>query len=348
MRILVFCEQLRPPFDEGIRNTALQFIRALRRRHEVLGLTNLGATLPAEGVRQVEANRLLASPGMARAVRRWRPELIFYFPTACATPFAFLRGRLLRLYGRAPVVMGILQPRRYPWYAPLVFRLLRPELCLAPSERLGGPLRALGCRVGRLGIGVDVERFRPVEGDRRLALRQAYGVPAGAYVVLHVGHINERRQVSALAPLQGQEGVQVVLVGSSSFAPDRALAERLRAQGLRVITEYLSDVAEVYQLADCYAFPARAEESAIEVPLSVLEAMACNLPVVSTRYGGLPELLGEGGGLWYVDGEEALRRQVLAVRGQAAQTRERIMPLAWERVVEKALGEAVRELGLNP
>lgn len=354
MRILVFCELLRPPFDEGIRNTALQFIRALSRQHTVKGLTNRGTALPEEQVHHVRANRLLLSPALARAVGAFRPDLILYFPTACATPLAFLRGRLLRLYGRAPVVMGILQPRRYPWYAPAVFRLLQPELCLAASERLACSLQRFGCRVGRLRVGVDMERFRPVDRAQRLALRRTYGLAEDAYVVLHVGHINAGRNVAALAPLQGREGTQVVLVGSTSFDPDQALAEALRARGVRVITEYLPEVAEVYQLADCYAFPVRTAEKAIEMPLSVLEAMACNLPVVSTPYGGLPDLLTAGDGLWYANDDDTLRRQILAARGQPARTRQRVLPLAWEQTVAATLAEigqlgplSLRERGLG-
>ena len=345
MRILVFCDYLRPPFDEGIRNTAWQFIHALSHQHTVQGLTSHGAALPQEQVRSVGANRLLLSRALAREVGAFRPDLIFYFPTACATPFAFLRGRMLRLYGRAPVVMGILQSRRYPWLAPIVFRLLRPDLCLVPSSRLADPLRRLGCRVGKLGVGVDGERFQPVTADRRRALRRAYGLPEEAYIVLHVGPINAGRNVAALAPLQGQSGVQVVLVGSSSFGPDRSLIDRLRAQGVCVITDYLPEVAEVYQLADCYAFPARTEERAIEVPLSVLEAMACNLAVVSTPYAGLPELLPEGEGLYYAADDEALRARILAIRGTPVRTRERVLPLAWERVVDDTLAEVRRLLG---
>ncbi len=32
-------------------------------------------------------------------------------------------------------------------------------------------------------------------------------------------------------------------------------------------------------------------ENAIQVPLSVLEALSCDLPVLSTKFGGLPDIL---------------------------------------------------------
>ena len=153
--------------------------------------------------------------------------------------------------------------------------------------------------------------------------------------------------MSALAPLQRQDGMQVLVVGSSAFGCDRQLVERLREQGIRVIDEYLPRVEEVYQLADCYAFPVQAEENAIEVPLSVLEAMACNLPVVATPYGGLSDRLPEGDGLWYAEGDQALRERICTARGQSVQTRERVLHLAWPLIADAALSETCQLLGLS-
>jgi glycosyltransferase involved in cell wall biosynthesis len=49
-------------------------------------------------------------------------------------------------------------------------------------------------------------------------------------------------------------------------------------------------VARYYQAADLYVHPARAEN----LPLAVMEAMACATPVVSSRVGGIPEIVEDG------------------------------------------------------
>jgi len=60
---------------------------------------------------------------------------------------------------------------------------------------------------------------------------------------------------------------------------------------------YIKKIEEIYQLSDCYIFPITFEGGGISILLSVLEAMACNLPVVTTKFGGLPAIF-KGGDLY--------------------------------------------------
>ncbi len=71
------------------------------------------------------------------------------------------------------------------------------------------------------------------------------------------------------------------------------MADELRRAGVLLITHYLPEIVELYQAADAYVFPVPpnpADPSAIDLPLSVLEAAACNLPILATRFGALPDL----------------------------------------------------------
>ncbi len=331
MRILVFCERLRQPFDEGIKNVAINLLRAFRYEHRAYGLTTFGESIPSEGVRNVPSNRLLLSLNLGRTVRELEPEVVLYIPTASATPAAMLRARILGMYApMARVAVLALQPRSYGLAARVAIRHLRPWLVFVHSAEMVRSLASLGCRVARLQSGVDASRFVPLSRRERRDLRTRLGLPQDAYIVLHVGHINRNRNVGVLARLQ-QFGCQVVLVGSVSTEQDEQLADELATTGVIVVRHYVAHVEEYYQAADCYVFPVTSLTGAIEMPLSVLEAMACNLPVVSTAYGNLPAVFPTGNGLTFARTETQLVEKVLAARHISnAATRELVQPFTWE------------------
>ena len=52
-------------------------------------------------------------------------------------------------------------------------------------------------------------------------------------------------------------------------------------------------------MSDLYVFPVVNNTEAIDMPLSVLEAMSCSLPVISTRFGGLVDYFEEDTGFRY-------------------------------------------------
>jgi len=297
MRILFFGERLAPPFDEGIKNVALNLLRQWRQGHEVLALTTEGADLPELGVRNLAGlNRLLSDAPLREAIRAFGPQRIVYLPTASMTFPAFLRAEMLRRHGRgAPVTLIALQPRRQAFWQRLLTPVIAPARVIVQSQQSAALLAYLGKRVQFVSAGVDSDRFAPASPAEKLRLRRHYGVDVAAKVLVHAGHINRRRNVSVLAELQRLSGVQTILAGSASTPQDSVLVAELQAAGVRVITEFLPHIEDLYRLADLYVFPARpdmpaAETPAIEIPLSVLEALACNLPVVATCFGGLPAL----------------------------------------------------------
>src|SRR5256886_12124287 len=110
-------------------------------------------------------------------------------------------------------------------------------------------------------------------------------------VVLHVGHAQPGRNLGVLAELT-RAGQVVVFIVSPRFAPDRSVAAELRAAGVRLVTGGLPDIRVAYWAADSYVFPTVESHSAVAVPLSVLEALACGVPVATTVFDGLPDAIG--------------------------------------------------------
>ncbi|PKO24162.1 MAG: hypothetical protein CVU38_00300 [Chloroflexi bacterium HGW-Chloroflexi-1] len=340
MRVLVFSERLAPPPDEGIKNLALSLAAALRRKgHAVLALTTDGADWPEQQVTNQPAGRLLWSRPLAQRIARFRPQAVCYVPTASLTVASAIRSRVLKHHANgAPVALIATQGRRHSPFARWVGRLIRPDLCVVQSLTTEMQACALGWRVVRVLPGVDADAFHPVSPQQRAVLRAQHGIPADAWVVVHVGHLNRRRGVAALAALA--DLAYPVLVASTSTPQDAALADELRAAGVYLVTAYLPDVREAYQLADAYLFPTPpdpTEPGSIDLPLSVLEAAACNLPILATRFGALPDLWPDRPDVIFYDDVPGLRAGLMRLKAAHPATRDLALPFSWEAAGQRIL-----------
>jgi glycosyltransferase involved in cell wall biosynthesis len=233
-----------------------------------------------------------------------------------------------------------LQTRRHArWQRSLIPHLAPDRVCVQSPEH-ADYLKALGCSVALLPSGVDTDVYRPVTPARRRALRLQYGLDPDRPMALHVGHLKAERGVGVLAELVRTGVEQVVLVTSSSTVPEAALAAELRRAGVVVVTAYQPQIEHYYQMADCYVFPVTSAENAIDAPLSVLEALACDLPVVTTRFGGLPRMFGSRPhpGLVFADSMDTLVTQsVRLCRAGERGTRELVRDFGWETVAAQLL-----------
>jgi len=148
--------------------------------------------------------------------------------------------------------------------------------------------------------GVDVGRFRPQESDP--ALRARWNVPLDARLVISVGRLvglkGLRLIVSALPQLP--RDVHYLVVGTG---PEES-SLRTQAASLGVVSRvHFAGRVEHAQLplalsqAELFVQPSIGEEA---FGISVIEAMACGLPVLAARIGGLPEVITDNETGWLV------------------------------------------------
>jgi O-antigen/teichoic acid export membrane protein/glycosyltransferase involved in cell wall biosynthesis len=338
--ILLVAEELDLIQDEGYTKFTRVLEAELGRRRNVVTYVTRGHRWDGNAVvrlihRTLEVTRCALSPQL----RDSAPDVVLYASRSSLTLPALLRAWLLKMLCRAPVALVALQGSGAGVLRRRLARHLVPDLLLVPTERELLLARGHGVNAACVWSGVDMERFRPAKPGEREALRQRYGLPTHRRIILHVGHLRQGRNVTALLPLAGEEGVTLVLVASGRRSVEsEALKSELEQGGAVVLDGYQPRVEELYRLADCYVFPTVAPDHAVAMPLSVLEALASGVPVVSTRFGALEDLLGSAPGLQLVDDAAELIRCALDISHEADDAHALAKTFSWYAISDRLLG----------
>jgi glycosyltransferase involved in cell wall biosynthesis len=337
LKIAVISEDLTEPWDEGIKKFAWSVGVALQHSHDVLFLNIDRRGFPGRAAVRVPGTRTFFSEPLRRELRRFNPDRILYVPSASATIGSFVRiYALRRLVPRARLGMAALMPRRLPPSLAPLLRRLSPPLILVPSYRSKLRFSRLSIPAELLPVGVDQAVFRPAEPGEKGGLRERYGVDWKSYVFLHVGHLSPHRNLEVLFSLLHLPRAAVLLVGSTATPDDDRLREALETGGVRVIQEAVP-VEELYRLADCYVFPLEDSDGQIELPLSVIEALSCGVPVLSTPFGGLTDFLPGGPDVGYWQSEAELIEAAKALQGSNSISIRNLESFSWAGVAARLM-----------
>ena len=165
-----------------------------------------------------------------------------------------------------------------------------------------------GRRATRVGNGVDTTRFTPAGSALDLELRGKYGLE-GDPILLSVGGVEDRKnsvrileafqQILSLHPT-----AQLVIAGGASLLDhssyrqrfDRLIAtnRELERAVIRLGAVPDAEMPSLYRLADALIFASVKEGFG----LVVLEAMACGIPVVTSRIAPFTEYLRDDDVIW--------------------------------------------------
>jgi glycosyltransferase involved in cell wall biosynthesis len=299
--------------DEGMRKTSFSILKILERDHDVLSLD----------LREIYKYNFWSS------LRNFDPEIIHYIHGASFKSFIMLET-ISKVCCNAKKVMSIMQPLSNQSLKLISSLGFKPDLVLTPSESLCRFFGGFGIEAKFFPIGgVDLEKFTPRTDEEKERLREKYGVKKDRFVILHVGSIKRGRNLQILGKLQ-REGNQVIIVGSASMKEDNRVLRELERAGCTVWKSFFKRIEEIYAMSDCYVFPVKSEKNAIQLPLSVLEAMACNLPVITTKFGALPYVFTEGNGLFFVEKDDDFLYALDEIKmGLSLNTRGKVSPLSW-------------------
>jgi len=171
------------------------------------------------------------------------------------------------------------------WEIPFARR--RPDILVTANPQLAETVRAEvpGLRVEVVAQGVDGELFRP--GADVLNLETARPV------ALFVGALSPEKRPDLALEAAAMSGMSIVVAGSGPLAGeiDALAASTLGLDRYRRLEIDRQDLPQLYAAADVVILSSPLESGA----LAILEAMACNRPVVTAADGIRRELVGDAG-----------------------------------------------------
>ena len=335
MRILLISEEITSSPSEGLLVFTMHICRYLAERHKVTLLHKSGSPDPGLESHPILRGRLHISMELRRFYREEAFDLIIYLPSSGITGMGMIRSNIIRVSSSTPLILIGLQSRNINSIHRYASFFHPPDVILSPVKKMRKELEDFGYQTEYIMPGFDERSFKPAGIEEKIRLKKKYGFPENKFLVLHVGHIKESRNLQTF--LRYREWGNDILPVIKGGEVEPSWRDRLRMAGIIVIDEYTDDIHELYQACDLYLFPVSSNCGALEFPLSVIEAAACNLPTLTTRFGALPDILKESEGYLYYDESAEIPEKIGILRESRPETSHLVSQFSWSNVFDRYL-----------
>lgn len=150
---------------------------------------------------------------------------------------------------------------------------------------------------------IDTQVIKPLNLEEKSFLEKKYNIPQNKKIILFVGRLCKEKgieEVIKAISLLKREDTILLIVGANFYSSGivSPYEEKLKELSKKIqkkvyFTGYIDykEIVFLYNLADIVVLPSMWEEPA---GMTIIEAMACKKPVITTYSGGIPEYVGEG------------------------------------------------------
>lgn len=309
LRIAVFTETFLPKIDGIVSILTLMLRRLNELGHQVILFGPKGGPKEYAGAEIVgvggpplpfypELRVNVPRPFVWRKVRDFRPDIVHVVNPFFLGPFGLMFARWLGVPTLASFHTDLARYAEhygYGFIAPALWAYMRnvhnrAEVNLCTSTAIRKDLIEHGFkRVRWWKRGIDTDLFTPGPRDEAVRARLTDGHPDD-FLVINVGRQSPEK---GLKPLRNylfqQPGVRLAMVGGGPSHED--LKAHFRGTPT-VFPGYLrgEELVAAYRSADAFIFPSTTETFG----LVALEAMACRVPVIAARSGGVVDTVVDG------------------------------------------------------
>ena len=124
--------------------------------------------------------------------------------------------------------------------------------------------------------GVDTDHFKPASKEEKQQLRKKYEIPADHQVFIYTGSLITRKNLESLILAFTEMPEKHILLIAGDGSSRKTLMEIAAGRNNIIFTGQVKHVRKLLQLSDIFVSPSLSEG----LPNTVLEAMACGLPVL--------------------------------------------------------------------
>jgi glycosyltransferase involved in cell wall biosynthesis len=360
---------------EGLRQQGWQVLILTRRidtrlpRHEVIGGVPVNRIGPSGAAHWKKWGLLLSSgPALWRLRRQYDLILVSGFRVVGMS--AVMASRLLRKpcllkadnngemsgtffeAGMAKVGLSSNSPLFRLFISIRNTILKKSTGFVAISTQILNELTSHGVAVPKIAFvpnSVDTSIFRPVTNQTKESLRTELTLPLEDTIVIYTGRLVSYKGLPLLVRVwqclrRKHRGIRLLLVGSGSLDIhnfEEELHDFVTAHALQdaiLFTGAVSNVHQYLQASDIFVFPTEKEAFGI----SLIEAMACGLPVVSTPVGGVKDILEhQQNGLVVQPGDFQQLFEALDVLITDSSLSARLGQAAWQTVQDRYSAQTV-------
>jgi glycosyltransferase involved in cell wall biosynthesis len=268
-------------------------------------------------------------PDLARTLREFQPDIVDLWEEPWGLVSAHAAWLCRRLLPQAKIIaeteQNIAKTLPPPFETFRSYTLRRADFVIGRSREAVENTRAKGYAGPAAAVpnAVDADLFRPLD---RAECRRALGL--SGFVAGYIGRIVEEKglaeMVDALALCPPD--VTLLFLGSGAYQP--VLEQRVREAGLADRVRFLAarpleELPQVMNALDTLVLPSRTTPRWKEqFGRVIIEAHACETPVVGSDSGAIPDVIGKAGLVFPEGDPQALAAALSALRADPRLARE--------------------------
>lgn len=298
--MLILSNSLSVAADEGSLKLATNIVKRIKQQNsDGTFVVSFNRETDISDV-HIELNKFHISKQLVSIIKNHNYRLL-YIPFPASSFSMAIRIFMLSLFARKGLQVCLIRQYDMSRLTALIINLSRAQIVVFSKKACDFYRKIVNNHILYLKSGVNTQKFTPVSSEKVKELKTKYGFNPDVPIILHVGHMKDGRNISKLMDID--EKYQVLLVTStlSKERQNENLKNKLLScSNIRIMDNFIPNIEEIYQMCDLYFFPVVQMGHCIDIPLSCLEAAACDKPVITTDFGEMQEFV-EKNGFYFIN-----------------------------------------------